>query len=86
LVTLVPTDKFGNLLGPGYSQQLQCKVEGKPIGKVIDKLDGSYQIELEVPKKEELNRIRAEINILGEKIYEGLFRKFVQMERGDVEK
>ena len=57
LVTVAPTDKFGNLVGPGYSQQLQCRVEGKPTGKVIDKLDGSYQIELDVPKKEELDRL-----------------------------
>ena len=53
---------------------------------MIDKLDGSYQIELEILKKEELNRIRTEINNLGEKIYEDLLSKFVQMETGDVEK
>lgn len=82
-VTLVPTDKFGNMLGPGYSQQLQCRVEGKLTGKVIDILDGSYQIQLELPKKEDLNRIRTEISILGEKIYEGLFSKLVQIRAGE---
>lgn len=82
MVTVVPIDKFGNLIGPGYSQQLQCRIEGKPTGKVIDKLDGSYQLELEIPKKEELNRIRTEISMLGEKIFEGLLSKFVQIKAG----
>ncbi|MBE9569014.1 MAG: redoxin domain-containing protein [Proteobacteria bacterium] len=86
LVTVAPTDKFGNLVGPGYSQQLQCRIEGKLTGKVIDKLDGSYQIELKILKKEDLNRINAEVNILGEKIYEGLLRRFIQIETGDIKK
>jgi len=31
-------------------------------------------------------RLRAEVNILGEKIYEGLFSKLVQIETGDIKK
>ncbi|ODS37810.1 MAG: hypothetical protein A7315_03685 [Candidatus Altiarchaeales archaeon WOR_SM1_79] len=78
-VTVIPTDKFGNLLGPGHSQAVQCIVEGKAKGKVNDNLDGSYQTELKIPKKADINRVKVEVNILGEKIFEGKLSKFLQI-------
>jgi hypothetical protein len=85
-VTIVPTDKFENLLGPGYSQAVQCNVEGKVRGKVIDNLDGSYQTELKIPKKGDINRIKVEVNILEEKIFEGKLSKFIQIKKDYIKK
>lgn len=86
LVTFAPTDKSGNLLGPGYSQLIQCTVKGKPLGKVTDKLDGSYQIELRVPSKEDLKRIKVDICILGEKIFDGILGTLLGSSKGDIKK
>ncbi|MHB8156923.1 MAG: hypothetical protein ACYDEQ_05965, partial [Desulfocucumaceae bacterium] len=47
-----PKNAAGQWLGPGYSQELQVMV-GRQYAKVEvgDQLDGSYQVELALPKK-----------------------------------
>lgn len=49
---VTPKNAAGQWLGPGYSQEFQAMV-GRQSGKVEvkDQLDGSYQVELVLPKK-----------------------------------
>ncbi|WP_022667070.1 S8 family serine peptidase [Desulfospira joergensenii] len=44
VIQVRPADKFGNLLGPGQAHKVNIQVEGgKPMGSVIDHLDGTYE-------------------------------------------
>ena len=43
-VSVKPVDRSGNLLGPGASHSIGVSIEGlKPVGPMIDRLDGSYR-------------------------------------------
>ena len=42
-VSITPMDSFGNILGPGYGDQITIQYGGsQPVGNVTDGLDGSY--------------------------------------------
>ncbi len=45
-VRMTPTDQYGNLLGPGFADQVVMALDDEMSGKVRDNLDGSYEIEL----------------------------------------
>jgi hypothetical protein len=76
-VKFIPTDQAGNLLGPGYAPIMTGKIGEAPLEKVIDNLDGSYQVEIKT-KKEELSIKKMDLNILGEKIIEETLDKLVE--------
>lgn len=51
LIRIVPRNKYGNLLGPGHGHELKAKIGRKKLDiDVVDQLDGTYQIELPVPR------------------------------------
>ena len=81
-VSVVPADKFGNLLGPGCAGLLRFAVKGQPAGEVVDNLDGSYKIDVELPKETDLNRMEAEFDILGEEFFAGPLSKLVDSGTG----
>jgi hypothetical protein len=54
-IRLTPADKFGNLLGPGFANQLLLALNNEPSGQVKDNLDGSYEIKLKYHDKD--NRV-----------------------------
>jgi hypothetical protein len=74
---IVPTDQGGNLLGPGYAPTMTGKIGEETLGKVIDNLDGSYQIEIKT-KKEELSLKKMDLSIMGEKIIEDTLDKLIE--------
>lgn len=45
-IRMSPADRHGNLLGPGFAHQVLLALDDEPNGRVRDKLDGSYEIEL----------------------------------------
>ncbi|MFX1295653.1 MAG: redoxin domain-containing protein [Promethearchaeota archaeon] len=53
IINITPRNKNGQLLGPGYSQNLKLLVDKKELDvNFNDLLDGTYQIELSESKKE----------------------------------
>lgn len=53
IINITPRNKKGQLLGPGYSHELKLQVGKKEFDiEFKDLLDGTYQIELPVSKKE----------------------------------
>lgn len=54
-----PKDVNGNLIGPSYAKNIAIKTEnGRLIGDVIDKEDGSYAVELEAMEEAEIMSIK----------------------------
>ena len=44
IAVFTPQDSFGNYLGPGHASEIQFTLKGaKPLGRVMDNLDGSYR-------------------------------------------
>lgn len=42
-ISMTPMDRFGNILGPGYGDQIEISYgSGEALGPVIDGLDGTY--------------------------------------------
>jgi hypothetical protein len=44
IIYIRPMDKYGNLLGPGHAHKVSIHVKGgRPLGIVLDHMDGSYE-------------------------------------------
>lgn len=85
-ITVIPKDKLGNLVGPGYSNMLRFRIDGKRIGRVVDNLDGSYEILYDTEKIESLNQAKVEFDILDVKLFEGKFDDLVKLRKGGAKK
>jgi hypothetical protein len=48
---ITPMDQFGNKVGPGSEDLLKLDVEQGKVIKVVDKLNGSYEVDMVVPGK-----------------------------------
>jgi len=48
-MNITPKDRFGNLLGPGKADLLQLDVRGTRVINAVDKLNGTYEVEVTVP-------------------------------------
>lgn len=46
---VTPKDRFGNHVGPGHEDLLKLDVKQGKVVKIVDKLDGSYEVEMMVP-------------------------------------
>jgi len=47
-LSVTPRDRFGNKLGPGYADALDFGAKGSQIVSIVDKLDGTYEVELKI--------------------------------------
>ncbi|HUU19503.1 MAG TPA: hypothetical protein VMW72_20305 [Sedimentisphaerales bacterium] len=47
-VTITPKDSFDNNLGPGQSGLLKFDVKNSKVLRIVDKLDGTYEVEMMV--------------------------------------
>ena len=68
---VTPSDKFGNMVGPGYSGEVRVEVDGKPLAGVADNLDGSYGVDIKAPDKKRLTRMNMKVAIFGFTVFEG---------------
>ena len=48
-LTVTPKDRFGNQIGPGREDLLKLDVKQGQVVKIVDKLDGSYEVEVIIP-------------------------------------
>ncbi|KPK04550.1 MAG: hypothetical protein AMJ56_17240 [Anaerolineae bacterium SG8_19] len=48
-LAITPKDSFGNLIGPGQADLLKLDVKQGQVAKIVDNLDGSYEVEMIVP-------------------------------------
>lgn len=48
-LTVTPKDRFGNQVGPGHADLLKLDVKQGQVIKIVDKLDGSYEVEMMMP-------------------------------------
>ncbi len=48
-LTVTPKDRFGNQVGPGHTDLLKLDVKQGQVVKIVDKLDGSYEVEMMMP-------------------------------------
>ncbi len=48
-LTVTPKDRFGNQVGPGYADLLKLDIKQGHVVKIVDKLDGSYEVEIMMP-------------------------------------
>lgn len=48
-LTVTPKDRFGNQIGPGHADLLKLDVKQGQVVKIVDKLDGSYEVEMMIP-------------------------------------
>jgi peroxiredoxin len=71
VVTLTPTDINGAPFGPGYARQILCMLDDETAGHVTDNHDGSYKLEIDLPKGKTMGRLKSRLEILGEKTFEG---------------
>jgi len=43
---LLPTDRYGNRIGPGHEGIVRAGVRLGKVIKIFDKLDGTYEVEM----------------------------------------
>jgi hypothetical protein len=48
-LVIIPQDRFGNLIGSGNADLLKISAGQVQVLKIVDKLDGSYEIEIIIP-------------------------------------
>jgi len=80
VITMTPADRHGNLLGPGFGTQVQLVLDEEPCGKLKDKEDGSYQIDVDLRGKRS-KATRATLWIAGEKVFSGSLAKLKELSK-----
>jgi len=70
-VSIVPMDKYGNIIGPGYSESLHYSHDGKRVGETIDNLDGSYRVDIPLAKRADLDKVNIVIKMADIVLFKG---------------
>ncbi|MCP4677470.1 MAG: VWA domain-containing protein [Deltaproteobacteria bacterium] len=78
-----PTDRAGNLLGPGYASMMLLALDNVTGGMVRDKRDGTYEITAELPKqKTPAEDVYATLWVAGERMFRGPLSRLVGAAKG----
>jgi len=77
-ITIVPMDKFGNVVGAGYASHLSLTLMDEPVGKVTDNLDGSYLVEIPAIKRTDIGKKDAVIRMSGIELFCGSLDKLIE--------
>jgi hypothetical protein len=72
-IYLRPKDKYGNLLGPGFSHGIEARLSSGTVGDPIDHLDGSYTLPIYDVK--DSDQVEVELLIMGKTLYDGSLGK-----------
>ncbi len=76
-LTIIPNDKYGNLLGPDRSDLITGKICGKEIKNIVDNLDGSYLAIVRIAKKEDIKNRKSSIYVYNVNVYNGPTSKLI---------
>jgi hypothetical protein len=77
-VLIVPKDKYGNIVGPGYSRLLRYTHGGEPAGEIIDNLDGSYRVDIPKVKPADLDKVSVAVEMSNVVLFRGNPGKLVE--------
>lgn len=72
VITIMPKDRYGNIMGPGNSLKIACCFNRKRITGIKDNFDGNYTVVLPLKNIKDPRKAEALIKISHDKIFSGI--------------